>query len=208
MSALRAVILDYGEVLSLPAAPGMMERLADALGMDPETFPLPYFAERGLYDRGDLTPEAYWSRAAGGRRLDETLLERLRRWDVEMWCGVDHRMVAWTGQLRAAGFRTGLLSNMNFELTAHLRRNFAWLAEMDSLIFSCEVHRVKPEPEIYALCLEALQVTGPEALFIDDREENLRAARAVGTTGLRFTSVAGLRRDLEALGFPVLPAVE
>jgi 2-haloacid dehalogenase len=44
-----------------------------------------------------------------------------------------------------------------------------------------------------------------EALFIDDRDANLEQARAVGIHSIRFQSVEQLRRDLQALGFIILP---
>ena len=52
---------------------------------------------------------------------------------------------------------------------------------------------------------DILGVKPSEALFIDDREENLNPARAAGIRGLRFQSVPRLREDLRRLGFTILP---
>ena len=64
---------------------------------------------------------------------------------------------------------------------------------------------VKPEPQIYRHCLDALAVQPSEALFIDDRDVNLQQARAAGIRTIRFDSVAQLRRDLQSFGFKILP---
>jgi FMN phosphatase YigB (HAD superfamily) len=44
-------------------------------------------------------------------------------------------------------------------------------------------------------------------LFVDDREDNIQAARTLGMHGIQFRSIARLKHDLEELGFPILPAV-
>jgi putative hydrolase of the HAD superfamily len=94
---------------------------------------------------------------------------------------------------------------MPADMAAHMRKTFGWLSHFDHHIFSGEVRSVKPEPEIYQHCIEALGVQPSEALFIDDREMNLEQARAAGIRTIRFQSVDQLRQDLQALGFPILP---
>jgi FMN phosphatase YigB (HAD superfamily) len=50
-----------------------------------------------------------------------------------------------------------------------------------------------------------LGVPPSAALFIDDREENLVQARAIGIRTIRYRSVEQLRADLLTLNFPILP---
>ncbi len=77
----------------------------------------------------------------------------------------------------------------------------------DFKTFSAEVRMIKPDPAIYEHTLQGLGVSATEALFLDDREPNIRAARMLGIHAIQFSSVEQLKNDLEALGFPVLPAV-
>ena len=58
---------------------------------------------------------------------------------------------------------------------------------------------------IYRHTLAQLDAPQTEVLFVDDREENIQAARALGICGILFESVAQFRKDLEELGFPILP---
>jgi FMN phosphatase YigB (HAD superfamily) len=81
---------------------------------------------------------------------------------------------------------------------------------MDNFAFktlSAEVRLIKPDPAIYEHILNGLGVAASEALFVDDRENNVYAARSLGMHAIRFRSIAGLKHDLEMLGFPILPAV-
>ena len=114
-------------------------------------------------------------------------------------------MILWLENLRSAGVKTAILSNMPSDIVAHVRQNFPWLKHFDHQIFSADVRRIKPEPAIYEYSLKVLKVPASEVLFVDDRDANLEQARAAGIRVIRFQSVNQLRDDLDALGFPVLP---
>jgi putative hydrolase of the HAD superfamily len=204
---IRAVILDYGEVLChLPTAEHI-EFLAGFFRVDPPSFLPMYLKTRVPYDRGDVLPSAYWRdfAAQAGVTVDEKTIEKLRQVDKDMWSRPNEPMIRWLRQIHLAGFKTAILSNMPTDMADHVRGKFPWLADFDHHIFSAEVRSVKPEPEIYRHTIDVLKVQPSEAVFIDDREENLEQARAIGIRGIRYRSVEQLRRDLQKLGFTVLP---
>ena len=204
---IRAVILDFGEVLCHLPTPEAVAQLAGMFEMDSQSFFPIYLESRGPYDRGDLLPAEYWKKFAAqlGVKLDANAVERARQIDLELWSRINEPMVRWLKEIHAAGFKTAILSNMPSDMVSHVRKNFAWVSHFDHHIFSAEVRSIKPEPAIYRHCLDALAVQPSETLFIDDRDANLEQARAAGIRGIRFESVEQLRRDLQALGFPILP---
>lgn len=204
---IRAVILDFGEVLCHLPTPEAIDRLARMFQMDSQSFFPIYLESRGPYDRGDLLAGEYWEQFAArlGVKLDANAIARARQMDVELWSQINEAMIRWLQQIHSAGFKTALLSNMPSDMVSHLRNNFAWIHHFDHHIFSAEVRSIKPEPAIYQHCIEALGVQPSEALFIDDRDANLEQARAVGIRSIRFQSVEQLRRDLQTLGFTILP---
>ena len=63
-SKIKAVILDYGEVLCYPPTAEEMGRMASLFGVEPGLFRKLWDRDRLLYDRGDLSPEAYWAAVA------------------------------------------------------------------------------------------------------------------------------------------------
>ncbi len=206
VDGIRGVILDFGEVLCHEPSPGKLARMADALGLDHETFLARYSQERPTYDQGLLTPEDYWSRVAVDKvRLNPELTSRLRQWDVEMWSDLNPDMVHWLDRLHEAGLKTAVLSNMHRDMAAHVRRNFPWMQRVDCPILSCELLLVKPDPAIYRRCLDCLKLRPQEVIFIDDREPNVAAARALGIVGVRFDSVDRLHTELASIGLQVLP---
>jgi len=84
---IRAIILDYGEVLCLRPTEKQLRRMADVFGIDIPRFETLYEKNRRAYDRGDLTPDRYWFAFADepGFRLSADKIPLLRAWDVEMW---------------------------------------------------------------------------------------------------------------------------
>ena len=207
LSDLKAVIFDYGEVLCLPPTPEDIEGSAQILGIRSDLFWVLWHRHRDPYDRGDLSAETYWRRVAAdaSRSVDADQSRELTERDLVMWSRLNPGMLGWRESLSAAGMKTAVLSNMNVEMVQHARRNFSWLEQLNWATFSAEVRLIKPEPAIYEHCLRGLGVAPSETLFIDDREVNLAAARAMGIHGIQFKSVTQLRNDLEAASFPTLP---
>jgi len=92
-------------------------------------------------------------------------------------------MVEAVRELRAGDIKTGMLSNS--WSVDHYDRDL--LAELfDDVVISAEVGLHKPQPEIYRLAAERLEVDPEACLFVDDLRENCEGAEAVGMTAIRF----------------------
>jgi putative hydrolase of the HAD superfamily len=204
----KAVIFDYGEVLCHPPTPAETAALAKFFGVGIDRFAALWERNRGPYDRGDLTAEAYWSLLAedAAAQIGPSQLEEICRLDMAMWSTLNSTMVEWASQLASSGLKVGLLSNMHPDMARHCRNEFAWLKRFDFVTFSGEVSLIKPDPAIYEHTLRGLGVTPQEALFLDDREINIRAARSLGIAAIHFQSVTQLRTELQASGFALLPS--
>jgi len=206
---IKAVILDYGEVISFPPSSKKMASMAAVAGVRPDLFRTLYPTDRAPYDRGDFTAASYWLNFADSAhvRLDSAQIAQLRRLDVEMWSSVNPQMIRWLECLSEAGLKTALLSNMISDMAVHARETFRWLNKLTYQVLSCEVRLIKPDRAIYERCLEGLQVTPSEALFVDDKQINVQAARTLGITSIQFQSVGQLRNELAALPFAILPSI-
>ena len=87
--------------------------------------------------------------------------------------------------LKAAGYKLFVLSNMSREFIDFLRR-FPVYGLFDGEVVSCEEGVVKPEPEIYRRLLGRYGLDPAQTLFIDDRPANIAAAAALGIRGQLF----------------------
>jgi putative hydrolase of the HAD superfamily len=203
----RAIILDYGMVLCRQPSLEEIDRIAQIFGVDHPTFWQLYEKNRGAYDKNDISGKEYWGRFASdtNTHLDDDTLEKLLRWDIEIWSHLEEPLLSWTRSLRVAGFQTALLSNLHLRFSAHIRSNSEWLRLFDHLIFSSEVRLIKPDAAIFLKCLQALRVKPEQTLFIDDRDANVKTAIALGGYAIKYESVSQLATNLKALQFPVLP---
>lgn len=103
--------------------------------------------------------------------------------------------------LRMRGYRACLFSNTSPPHAALLRRT-GWTGLVDGFVASCEIGSMKPSREAFSRALADLGARPREVVFIDDREANVRGAKAFGIReAFRFTSVAQMKRDIDgALG--------
>jgi putative hydrolase of the HAD superfamily len=208
---LRAVVFDYGMVLTGQPDAAAYGQLLRITGLTKERLDGFYWADRDAYDQGKLTGFGFWEKIVGdaGLTLSKAELDELNLWDARMWTTENAAMLAWQLQVKERGFLTGILSNMGDNVLKNMERTFDWLPRFDVLVWSFQLKMAKPDAAIYRHLLKELGTRAEETLFIDDRAENIVAAEALGIKGLLFTTVERLRADLIAQGLDtVLPLPE
>jgi putative hydrolase of the HAD superfamily len=207
LSTIRAVILDYGDVISLPADPEVIRWMANLFGLSETRFRHIYGSFRHEYDRGTYSAGEYWQHIAEAaeRQLSDDEIAELRKADVAMWGRLNPDMLLWAERLRAAGYKTAILSNMHDDMVQHIRGNGEWARLFDCVTLSSEIGMAKPEPEIFEHCLKNLGVAADEAMFVDDREANIEAALRAGISGICAPTPEALKDILSAIRFRPLP---
>jgi len=192
----KAVVLDWGGVLTLLPAPADLARLGAACGLSADSLQAAWLAPRQDYDRGELTAAGYWRRVG---LADETRLDDVLAADADCWARPNLSVADWLRRLKEAGFATGLLSNVPREQWMLLRDVYErWLAYCDCLTLSFEVGCAKPEETIYRHCIESLGLEPHEVLFVDDRPENVEAATVLGLEAILYEGIEQLRAELAA----------
>ena len=149
---------------------------------------------------GRASLDEVWAEVGRQLRLSAGELAQLR---ADFWSGdrYDQALIDYLRALRPR-YKTGILSNAwpgtRAVHAAHLNGD-----AFDDLVYSAEVGLAKPDPAIYRLALDRLQVAPAEAVFVDDVLENVAAAQALGMAGVQFRpgmDAAAVRSALAALG--------
>jgi len=138
----KAVIFDYGHVLSNPQPKADVEAMASLLHMDFDTFYDSSWRYRLEYDQAALDAASYWN-AVAQRTLPPEDLERLIDIDSRSWTHPNPVMPGWARQLRQAGLLTAILSNMPAPVRDAVER-CEWLPEFDCRTYSCDLRVTKP----------------------------------------------------------------
>jgi len=196
--SLRAVVFDYGMVLTGPPDPESHAALLRITGLPHDRFESLYWADRHAYDEGKLTGVMFWEKLLREANLDlgSDAVNQLNHADACMWTTQNHAMLAWQQQLKARGLLTAILSNMGDSVLANIEREFDWIDRFDVLVWSFQLNIAKPDPAIYRQVLKQLNTRPEESLFLDDKMVNIDAARALGMQAIQFSTVEKLRADL------------
>jgi epoxide hydrolase-like predicted phosphatase len=154
------------------------------------------------FERGEITAQEYgldlFERAtAANVQLDfSSLANMMSRLDVH------DIVIERVRRLRAAGYRTGLVTN-NVKEASSQWRDLVPVGELfEVIVDSSEVGMRKPNPAIFLHALELLGGIDPErAVFLDDAAGNVVGAQAAGLHGILVDAAdpAGALAELDAL---------
>ncbi|PTL81695.1 HAD family phosphatase [Vitiosangium sp. GDMCC 1.1324] len=194
----RALILDLGNVLVFHDNAMLFRKLGARAGLSSAE------AERRLIgtswtaaNRGLLGAEGIRRDVCGALGMDLPADEFNALWSCHFTIheAVLPRVEGLVGRVKLV-----LLSNTNVLHAAWLRPRLPILERFDSLVLSCEVGHVKPEPAIYKEALARAGCEPGEAAFFDDIREFVQASSALGIRGHLFTTAATFDEQLKALG--------
>ena len=205
MTAVRAIVTDFGGVLTNPLFEGFahvqeqrgvpLEELGAAMARIAERD-----GENPLFrlERGEVTEAEFLAaldaELGGPRRLadfGEVYFSGLR---------ANGEMIDWLRDARERrGLRLALLTNNVREWEPLWRRMLPVDELFEVVVDSAFVGMRKPDPRIYELTLERLALPAAECAFLDDLEVNVDAAAALGLRAVRFVDTAGAIAGLEAV---------
>jgi putative hydrolase of the HAD superfamily len=196
---IRALILDYGGVISEPQNPDNVSNILQILGQDAGDFRDIYLRERTHYDSGRLSGREYWRNVLrrlglepSGSKVDDLIRE-----DVKGWTRINDSMIRFVEESKARLHKLAIMSNMTKDTLVLMNKYFHWLELFDELVFSCEIGISKPDARIYDTCLARLEMSPQECLFVDDSEENVLGAIKSGMNVIHFKSFSQFRQELD-----------
>lgn len=156
------------------------------------------FAWHHTLDQGRSYADAMDERIALFPDYAEQISVYRSRWG-EMFSGAIQESVDILKEIQMRDFPVYGLTNWPGETFSEALETFPFLLDLKGIVVSGYEKIGKPNPEIYQLVIDRHGVTPSETVFIDDRQENIEAAEALGFKGCLFTSPEQLRTDLVAL---------
>jgi epoxide hydrolase-like predicted phosphatase len=197
---IRAIVFDLGGVLTPPVF-GPLDELNASLGL-PDGVLRTYFRGDPVFsrvERGEVSVREFLKSV--GTRVQEThglrLDLRALAAAAEAPGALDPEMVALVRRLHASGVRMGLLTN-------NAKESVVWRQQLprecfDAVVDSSEVGLRKPDPAIYAVVLDRLGIPAADVLYVDDFEENLPPAAALGMQTWHFDGRERLQDHLDGV---------
>ena len=121
------------------------------------------------------------------------------RW-LETIAGPLPGMMAVVDDLAAARVPLYAITNFSAEFWPRFRATAAVFDHFSDVVVSGDEHIAKPDPRIFALAMDRFGLARGDAVFVDDRADNVAASDAAGLIGHRFTGAAGVRAMLAEAG--------
>lgn len=202
MKQIRGIVFDFGGVISSPTLPAFFEQVASLAGWTQEQVLAGWSRHRAGLDLDRIPVAELYRRIAADLKtpLADGRLREIGRLDYEAWSPPNPQTYAWAQELKAAGFRIGILTNMPTEFIPWFDRCAApFRALADAEVISGAEGLAKPDPAIYALMATRMGLAPDELFFLDDSPVNVAAAIACGWRAHPFTTVASARAALEAM---------
>ncbi len=192
MDSIKAVVFDFGNVISCPQPEDTFRKMSLVSGI-PEKVLEQSMVIRAPFDGGDIDRAELYRRVLSNNGFEEKsrdrkFCERLGDMDLASWFSINEETCTWIRELKASGYKTGILSNMPRDFLELYGNRIPVFKEVDYALFSCDIHIIKPNPEIYKRLLEGLGVMAEETVFFDDLQKNIDAANEAGIHGIVFTT--------------------
>ena len=202
MKQIKAVVFDFGKVISFPPDHSVMEEIAALAGIKWEKIEPLYWKYRRDYDRGRFAVSGFFQNIFNelDHKIDKETLLKIGELDLNSWKKINPGTVELMAEIKKAGFLLGILSNMPFDYLEFARRNFPVMNLPHAGIFSCELGFIKPEEGIYLKLLSAIGCRAEELVFFDDVPENVEKALELGMEARIWQDCSIARQDLADLG--------
>ncbi len=195
------VYFDLGRVILHFDRDVMCQQIGAAAGVGPElVYRVLFDADlEARYEKGELDSRQFYESfcEAAGCRPDYAALEVAGSDIFEL----NTSILPVIAQLRAAGYRLGVLSNTCHSHWEHCLRRFRILRELFSVhALSYRVRAAKPDPEIFRAAAELAGVAPQQIFYTDDTEGHIAKAKALGWDAVQYTSTPKLAAELRRRG--------
>lgn len=200
IAAPQAIVFDFGGVLtSEPNREVVVNFIQESFCLSKEEFEK-INQEKRLAVKQGKTDEEFWISyaKAKGIRLPANWTHSFKS-VMQDAIAVNPQMYVLVEELREQQIPVALLSNVD-ERMSKLIRDFGLYAPFDPCLLSCDIGIEKPDPKIYEILLSKLNLPANQVVFIDDRPENIEAAKKIGLDAILFESEHQLRAELSKRG--------
>jgi len=196
---IKAIIFDFGRVISAQKPASLFRGYEEELGLTPGMLNRIMFGSQAWQEAlvGHITSDEYWHRIGPvlGLHTAEAIAAFRRRYHEDE--AINDGVLDIIRRLHGR-YKLAVLSNSPAGL-ANWLANWGILDLFDVVVCSGDEGVVKPEPAIFELALERLEVAPQEAVFIDDTLSHVEAARALGLHGIHYTTPEALAAKLDNL---------
>lgn len=191
------VVFDFGGVIAEANTPKMANFLMDSFNINKNELSN---ALSDMQDQGS-TEEQFWKQFANSKHI---ILPNdwINQFGVVIQESINEipGTLTLVKELKTQGYQTAILSDMT-EYQAEIIRKIGYFRLFNPVVLSHENRVKKPNPEAFQILLKKLGKPASSVIFIDDRIENVEAAKIQGIDAIHFINPNQLKEELKKRGF-------
>ncbi len=199
---IKVIVFDFGSVIAKTDKQMLVDFLSRSLQISSEEAEQAMRMRKIATDSG-ADENVFWQTYAKERAIPLPA-DWFEKFDNEKALALQEvpGMIPLVLELQRLGFQTALLSNVR-ETGAAIRRKLGLYNLFSPVLLSCEIQAKKPDAEAFAILINELKVSPDALLFIDNKEQNVKAAQAMGIDSIVFTGANDLIEALKKRGIVV-----
>ena len=193
---IKAIVFDYGGVIEQKDG-DLIQEIADSLQITKEDWQEIYFTLNHLNNTGQKSWREVATIVAQKFNASDIQIsfiqDLINKYDQKRILNLE--LIEIIKDLKKKNYKIGILSNYSITLREKLTRlNIIDL--FDEVIISSEVGLQKPQPEIFEIVFNKLNIKNNEMIFIDDTKRSLEGAENIGYVPVLYTSNKTLKSEL------------
>ena len=195
VAAPQAVVFDWGNVIGFNDRSLVVNFMCDSFHFSESEFESANLEKRKAMKAGK-SDVGFWLEFAKRKEIQLSNDWAQRYTEIlKESVGADPGMYVLIDELKDSGICIGMLSNID-DRNTKLIRDFGFYKPFEPCLLSCEMGLEKPDPKAYELLLKTIKLPAEEIVFIDDKAENVEAAKKMGIDAIQFKSLDQLRKEL------------
>ncbi len=196
---IKTIVFDVGGVLvKRDVFATIILGLSQQYNLDPISLRTTASALWEEVSAGKITEKEFWPKLLNSFQLPINLLAEIETQEINLMNPVDP-VWGYVNQLHG-NYKLAILSNMGERWAKIREEKFKLSKYFNPIIWSYDIKLSKPDIKIFSYLAEKLDNLPAECVFIDDKEENIAAARQCGFKAIHFQNPEQLCDDLCALG--------
>lgn len=192
----RIVVFDFGGVIADFHRTPILRFFRETFGLNEKELSFA-LKERQSLGSGGSSKKKFWSEFAARRKI-ALPPDWYDRYEAAMRESIGEipGTLSVVKELLRQGYHPAMLSNVTSG-RAEIIREAGYYEFFYPVLLSYEIGAEKPDSKAYKILLERLEVPGESVIFIDDKAENVKAARKSGIDAIRFVNAEQLKKALK-----------
>ena len=196
---ISTIFFDVGGVLLTDFIEAKVMDLAKKYRVDSNVLLKAKQKYRPLADEGRISDPEFWQQVL--KSVNVTAVEN--DWNLDAYMEEIDGGIEIARKLKQNGYQIAILSNDSKQMSAQRRKKYGFDDLFHNIFISYMYGVIKPDPEIFKIALNELNVLPQQCVFLDDRKDNVKSSQQLGIQSVLFENSQQVINELKNFGLEI-----